>query len=934
MRTKTATLITAEKSATSTPYISVTLTGSSTYTYATTDSPNKIKLVRHTEEPYNDFAVVVLGNSAKTLPANLIGYRCDISYGYRVSGVNYQTTPTSCAPLWVKRQYQTSKQGDVDMVLYLEGAWTVLSETEYIASLIAAAAAPYYDIDYSAASYTPYDIIEAILAGVGFDLAALGIHDDSIIDTLIPKFMVNYQGNIEAARDVIYRLLNMTRCFMRVESNAITVPSVDNPTNGQSGFPSQNKVFYSLGLYWSVFYHTNSGLYYMTSATGVDGTWSSPVELRAASGISLYQWDCFVETRGAVTYFHWTGGSTGAVVYRRGEMQSDGTITNWVAEQTVETTETGFSIRSLAVSPDGYPCVSYSQNYGSIHLHLHVCANNDGTWATAENLTVAGSYTWWSKVVPLTGNKFVAVYARAQDNDLCARTYNGSWGAEVNSGYHSAAANMGEQFDAYTVGSTVHVVYCCADSPYDLKHATFTAGAWSAATIISAAVGLYSSPAITKDSLGNLYAFWIQSNEHMYCSKYSTSWGATIDVMTIDDLATSNPHNQWNIFDILPNDTMKFVYTDHTAHPNYRVKFVGATAYPISLLTSVATFRIIYPNAWTSYHNTFTSDRPDATYHQFKEFEWQDHILLPTHVIVVANRVDKADGTWDETEIKLGDFSITPEGGYPTILQYHLAESLTTTAAANTRASAIAIRQHMEAALGRVLVQHDCGLELYDYVQVRDKRGVAGYTDYPTTKWISTYTYKMCVVGCLVHTFQADAGIYSLEITLNGITSERPLYEVAKAKSIETGVIGDWGFIGGVGEGGPLPGTSQVQPFKPVLEPAKYGGASAVWNAMLDLATSGAKVRNDITVQAIDWARKAVENQQRAALTEYLKQVEAGKGFSLTPEQVARLGLGVAGAAPKPTPTTSPVATPNPLLKQPGENMFQWLLRVGRSQSK
>ena len=56
------------------------------------------------------------------------------------------------------------------------------------------------------------------------------------------------------------------------------------------------------------------------------------------------------------------------------------------------------------------------------------------------------------------------------------------------------------------------------------------------------------------------------------------------------------------------------------------------------------------------------------------------------------------------------------------IPQVHLAAELTTQADADNRAAAILTRIKAELLGGRLLIPHDCSVELYDKVQVFDSR--------------------------------------------------------------------------------------------------------------------------------------------------------------------------------------------------------------------
>jgi len=107
--------------------------------------------------------------------------------------------------------------GSTDRIIYLEGAWNLLHEMKDIGSLLGAIQPPYYEVDYTATAYTIYDIIEQVLVAASFGLYPLGTHDDSIIDALQPDFVVNDAAQLEDAATVLYRLLNMTKSFLRSE---------------------------------------------------------------------------------------------------------------------------------------------------------------------------------------------------------------------------------------------------------------------------------------------------------------------------------------------------------------------------------------------------------------------------------------------------------------------------------------------------------------------------------------------------------------------------------------------------------------------------------------------------------------------------------------------------------------------------------------------
>lgn len=214
MRTLSATLQAAQDASSGTPYIRVVFTspdGLTTYDCST--DIGKMKQLEHHEEPYNDYATLVFGNSDRYFDdIDLTGYWVEIGYGFVTDvGNEYSSTPR----LWVKSQLYYSAEGRLNTLIELEGMWEALAET-----LIRTGSTPYYlNEDYGAGAVI-YAIIVAILAECSddnytFSLAALSNQDDGIINTFIPVFGVNTVNAFEDAAVLINRLIEMTACYIR-----------------------------------------------------------------------------------------------------------------------------------------------------------------------------------------------------------------------------------------------------------------------------------------------------------------------------------------------------------------------------------------------------------------------------------------------------------------------------------------------------------------------------------------------------------------------------------------------------------------------------------------------------------------------------------------------------------------------------------------------
>jgi len=213
MRSVSGTLNTAQLMSTPyrTPYIHMLFTsydGNTTYDFSTDSAAygNRILLIDHYEQSYNDYATVILKNHDKLLTTlDLRGYWVEIGYGDTTGGGNeYAATPR----LWVKSQQLISLAGNLLMVLTLEGMWSKLSET-----LFRVGSPPFFTTTYTAE--TVYAILSALLTEAGFTLNALGGVDDGIINSYTPNFTINDFQRFESGAEILYRLIKMTYCYLR-----------------------------------------------------------------------------------------------------------------------------------------------------------------------------------------------------------------------------------------------------------------------------------------------------------------------------------------------------------------------------------------------------------------------------------------------------------------------------------------------------------------------------------------------------------------------------------------------------------------------------------------------------------------------------------------------------------------------------------------------
>ena len=129
-------------------------------------------------------------------------------------------------------------------------------------------------------------------------------------------------------------------------------------------------------------------------------------------------------------------------------------------------------------------------------------------------------------------------------------------------------------------------------------------------------------------------------------------------------------------------------------------------------------FEVVYPQE---------SDSDDETYysyqaHYFKEYTEAVNVLLPNHVAVFAYRNE--DGTWTTPPMLIGEaLDQDAIDDYMEVLEPFLAPYITTQVDVDNRALVILARSQAEVLSGRLIIPHDCRVELYDRVKVYDTRG-------------------------------------------------------------------------------------------------------------------------------------------------------------------------------------------------------------------
>ena len=220
MKTLNANQILGQQQSSRDAYFSLIFTskdGLTTYDFSTDSAvyPDRILLIDHTEEPYNDYAYIMLRNDNRDIP-DLKGYWVEIGYGDYYSGTAYHS---HVGRLWVKEQRIISAPGRLYTLLVLTGVWELFKEQPGLAGTALSG--------YTDAGATVWNgmaifwIISEIAQGVEDVTGYVTVTQYEGTD--FDQGMFYYYPGAEIdiipwanASELIQKLLSWTKCFIRI----------------------------------------------------------------------------------------------------------------------------------------------------------------------------------------------------------------------------------------------------------------------------------------------------------------------------------------------------------------------------------------------------------------------------------------------------------------------------------------------------------------------------------------------------------------------------------------------------------------------------------------------------------------------------------------------------------------------------------------------
>jgi hypothetical protein len=368
---------------------------------------------------------------------------------------------------------------------------------------------------------------------------------------------------------------------------ANSVLTVDPSVVGTSTYPTSvnRNGFYAAGRHF-VFYSDSSDNYLKYKSSTDGSTWSSPVTVYSAT---VYSRSFNVYFDGTYVHIAIKPFDTGAVYYRRGVPNSDGSITwSTTTWQTVATDVASGRENQVQVAVDstGKPWVTYEVYVSNYQIRVRRSTTTDGTWS--DDTTSPFPYTstfghgtatyQMGLLLPLSSGKMYIIGFTSVAPYVKGIYYDGSSFTEESipitprTGYYVlyGSYNCGAH-SAVVLNDVVHYVVTASTSSAvetSIIYIKRQNGSWTGQTEL-----LYTPysnapyiASITADpQKGDLYVFYI----HHYRSFVNATGTWTSDTAWFDDSVIEKSVSSYRM---VQNYLIGVVYSNGTASP-YNVKF-------------------------------------------------------------------------------------------------------------------------------------------------------------------------------------------------------------------------------------------------------------------------------------------------------------------------------------------------------------------------
>lgn len=343
-------------------------------------------------------------------------------------------------------------------------------------------------------------------------------------------------------------------------------PSIVGTTTGTDrlGAVGHRETVYAEGRHW-VFYGDGTNWGWRTSTDGV--TWGNFTAIGAGTGY---------DTLGTIfydgTYLHYL---RGGIYYRRGDLESNGSISWSASEQTVASGD--YFQKSICVNTSGYPYLAVYNNTAS-RIEIWGSSTNDGTWSTAAGFPYqpVANNGRYAQVVPLIDGDILAIQVRGSSNDIYSLEYDasaGTWGGALTVNDNSSMRAI-RTISATAYNGTVYLTW--VNSVYDIYCDQYNGTSWGTNTLVYAGTDstITSSISLTNTD-GDIRIFWINdpsANHVYYKNRISSVWDANpTDWITDTAIYSGVTYGALSAYESL-NLITGVVYINGSANP-YEIKY-------------------------------------------------------------------------------------------------------------------------------------------------------------------------------------------------------------------------------------------------------------------------------------------------------------------------------------------------------------------------
>jgi len=276
------------------------------------------------------------------------------------------------------------------------------------------------------------------------------------------------------------------------------------------------------------------------------------------------------------------------LLFRRGTLNSDGTITWSASEQTVFSASSSrkYMYPYISVDTSDFPWISYG-NYTSgspslVYPYVVKSSADDGTWVTDSGFPhqlSSTSATWYSAIVPLTVEKMYVVYGYTASILKGVLWSGSSFGSEENVSVYPTALFY---FSVISKEDNVHVTYVnnTVYKPMFYRKRSCDSG-WGTQELLVQNGYLNYAPTLTL--FGNdLYCFWASApipDDLYYKKRVSGLWDSSATVWITDEPTIEPAYLISSFFEAEGNSThihVGLVYVSGSS-PTYYLKFVFKT---------------------------------------------------------------------------------------------------------------------------------------------------------------------------------------------------------------------------------------------------------------------------------------------------------------------------------------------------------------------